>query len=67
MQIRFNVSVAGDRFGYEEGEVVDLPEKEAYRFVRARQAEIVGKEYAAMEAPERAVKPRGRFRKAMGR
>lgn len=66
MRIRFNVSVAGDRFGYEFDEVVDLDVSEAMRFVRAGQAEVLDTEVAAMEAPERAVKRRGRFRKAVG-
>lgn len=67
MRIKFEVSVAGERFGYEVGEVADLPPSEAMRFVRAGQAEVLDTEVAAMEAPERAAKPRGRFRKAVDR
>lgn len=54
MKIEFVTSVAGARFSYDHGEIVDMTPEQAKEFLRARQA-IVFKEKEVEAAPEKAV------------
>lgn len=59
MKIKFTDSVAGARFAYRTGEVVDLPDAVAREFLQARQAVQHDVEEAVVAAPENATKRRG--------
>lgn len=64
MRIRLLVDRTGDRFYQEAGTVLDIPEDEALRMIRASQAEAMGPETACVAPPgEQAVRPAGRPRR----
>ena len=62
MRVRLNTDRAGDGFYQAAGEIVDLPEREAYRMIESGQAEPVEPESAAMATAETTTLDSPRFK-----
>lgn len=62
MRIRLTTDRVTDALFQQEGEIIDLPEREAYRLLAAGQAESIEPEAAAVAYTETAVLERPRFK-----
>jgi hypothetical protein len=62
MKVLLTTDRVGDSFYQQAGEIVDLPDREAYRLIAAGQAETIEREAAAVAATETAVLERPRFK-----
>lgn len=62
MRIRLTTDRVGDGFVQYADEIIDLPEREAYRLLAAGQAESIEPEAAAVAHTETAVLERPKFK-----
>jgi hypothetical protein len=77
MKVKFLKSIAGDRFAYDVDEIADVPDGDAVKWIASGVAEGLpgdpstgsgpgGRQAAAIRPPERAVRPKVKFRRPGG-